>query len=112
MTREKSEAKVTRTGSTLLNWTGDQKMKELVILISLFSLFGCAHQTIWTLRPGYTMDDLEADKLQCLNYTEEHSWPIPFPISYYTHLKEYRNCMQKRGYVGRPGKMKLLWFAY
>jgi hypothetical protein len=87
-------------------------MKKLVILILLFSLVDCAHQTIWTLPPWKAMDDLEKDKLECLNYTEYHSWPIPFPISYYTHLKEYRSCMQKRGYVGRPGKMKWLWFAY
>jgi len=87
-------------------------MKKLIILILLVGLAGCAHQTIWTLPPGNTMDNLRRDKLECLNYTEYHSWPIPFPVSYYTHLSEYRNCMQRLGYVGTPGKMKLLWWAY
>jgi len=54
------------------------------------------------------MDDLKRGELQCFNYSEYRPYPMVFPMTYHTHVTGYRTCMQRFGYVGRPGKMNLL----
>jgi hypothetical protein len=84
-------------------------MKRMIIcFILILLLSACAHQTMWTLPKGTTIEQFRRDNLQCKTYAERQSG-VPV-ASYYLIRTEYHNCMQSLGYIGSQGEMK--WFTY
>ena len=78
-------------------------------------IIGCSHQTMWHRADGQNIllpeyyQQFKLDEHECIIFAESRIYP-EVVAGYYMKRTVYHTCMQEKGYVGRPGKMK--WLTY